>query len=130
MMGSREEATGGRDEKKRRKKGEKCESDKKAITEELLSAAALFHYAALRHRKQSSIFSRPRLAPAAPLKQLLLPIFLRCFSMGKMKPRTYQLSAYTSDWGVRKGTMKLLFTLYLRGGGGGVLASLPSQGSF
>lgn len=38
--------------------------------------------------------------------------------MGKMKPRTYQLSAYTSDRGVKKGTMRLLFTLYLRGGGG------------
>lgn len=98
------------------KRGKKCESDKKAIARELLSAAAIFHYAALRHRMQSSIFSRPRLAPAAPPpKAIITPqFFLRCFTMGKMKPRTYQLSAYTSDWGVKKGTMKLLFTFYLR----------------
>lgn len=71
-MGSGEEGTG-----VQRKRGEKCESDKKAIARELLSAAAIFHYAALRRRTQSSIFSRPRLAPAAaaPPKQLLLPFF-------------------------------------------------------
>lgn len=120
MMGSGEEGTrggwGGRDEGKKRWK--KCESDKKAIARELLSAAAIFHYAALRRRTQSSIFSRPRLAPTSPPhppKAIITPLFfLRCFAMRKMKPRTYQLSAHTSDWGVRKGTMRLLFTFYLQ----------------
>lgn len=34
-----------------------------------------------------------------PPKQLLLPSFLLCFAMGKMNRSTYQLNAYTSDWG-------------------------------
>lgn len=89
--------------KKEQKKWEKRgESDKKAIGRELLSAAAIFHYTALRQRRQSSIFSRPHLAAAAPPQSnYYSPVFLRCFAMGKMKPSTYQLSAYTSDWGVR-----------------------------
>lgn len=65
------------------KRGKKCESDKKAIARELLSAAAIFHYAALRHRTQSSIFSRPRLAPATPPKQLLLPSFFTVLRHGE-----------------------------------------------
>lgn len=50
---------------------------------------AIFHYTALRLRMQSSIFSCPRLGP----EQLLLPVFLLCSAMGKMKLGTYQLSA-------------------------------------
>lgn len=57
------------------KRGKKCESDKKAVARELLSATAIFHYAALRHRMQSSIFSRPRLAPATPPKAIITPQF-------------------------------------------------------
>lgn len=39
------------------------------------------------------------LAGATPPKQLLLPSFLLCLAMGKMNHSTYQLNAYTSDWG-------------------------------
>lgn len=105
---------GGKDGKEGGECGKQGENDKKAIARELLSAAAIFHYTALRQRRQSSIFSRPHLPP--PKSNYYSPVFLRCFAMGKMKPSTYQLSAYTSDWGVRTGTMKLLFTFYLRGG--------------
>lgn len=38
-------------------------------------------------------------SPPPPPKQLLLPSFLLCFAMGKMNRSTYQLNAYTSDWG-------------------------------
>lgn len=41
----------------------------------------------------------PPPAPPSPPKQLLLPSFLLCLAMGKMKRGTYQLNAYTSDWG-------------------------------
>jgi hypothetical protein len=57
----------------------------------------IFHYTALRLRRQSSIFSLPRLGR----KQLLLLSFLLCSAMGKMNRSTYQLNAYTSDWGER-----------------------------
>lgn len=93
--------------------GEKRQSDKKAIVRELLSAAAIFHYTALKPGRQSSIFSLPRLAPTTPQSNYYSPVFLLCFAMGKMNHSPYQLSAYTSDWGVRKGTKKLLFFVFV-----------------
>lgn len=95
--------------KEKKEKG-KWESDKKAIAREPPSAAAIFHYTALKLRRQSSIFSHPRIAaPPTPPKQLLLPSFLLCFAMGKMSHSTYQLNAYTSEWGGGHVGMHILY---------------------
>lgn len=67
--------------------GKQGENDKKAIARELLSAAAIFHYTALRQRRQSSIFSRPHLAAAPPQSNYYSPVFLTVLRHGENEAR-------------------------------------------
>lgn len=65
-------------------KKSKWESDKKAIAREPLSAAAIFHYTAPKLRRQSSIFSHPRLAPP---KAIITPQFFTVLCHGENEPQ-------------------------------------------
>lgn len=78
MPGQKSEGGGGK------KKKSKWESDKKAIAREPLSAAAIFHYTAPKLRRQSSIFSHPRLAPP---KAIITPQFFTVLCHGENEPQ-------------------------------------------
>lgn len=96
----------------RKKEKGKWESDKKAIAREPPSAAAIFHYTALKLRRQSSIFSHPRIAaPPTPPKAIITPQFFTVLCHGENEPQ--YLSAQCIHKWVRRRTCRYAYTVYV-----------------